>query len=64
MAFAVIRVESECQDAYPQEWLFAALRSEQCRIQFWTAAGGTSYGKLTEGNIAQVLVPVPSSSEL
>jgi hypothetical protein len=44
--------------------LFAALRSEQCRLQFWTAAGGTSYGKLTDSNIDQVLIPVPPNSEL
>ena len=40
------------------------LRSERCRLQFWTAAGGTSYGKLTEANIAEVLVPIPSNSEI
>ena len=61
---AVVRVKPECKDAYPQEWLFAALRSEQCRLQFWTAAGGTSYGKLTESNIEQVLIPVPPNSEM
>jgi len=61
---AVIRVKPECKDDYPQEWLFATLRSEHCRLQFWTAAGGTSYGKLTEANIEQVFVPLPSPAEI
>jgi type I restriction enzyme M protein len=61
---AVIRVKPECNASYPQEWLFATLRSEQCRLQFWTSAGGTSYGKLTERNIEKVLIPVPDDAEV
>ena len=49
---------------YPIEWVFQALRTEQCRIQFWTESGGTSYGKLTLEQIKNVLIPIPSSEEI
>lgn len=61
---AVIRVKPDCIRKYPQEWLFATLRSEHCRLQFWTSAGGTSYGKLTDANIKSALVPIPSDREI
>jgi type I restriction enzyme M protein len=61
---AVVRVKSEYQEQYPQEWLFATLRSEACRLQFWTESGGTSYGKLTRDHILNVLLPVPDSEQI
>lgn len=61
---AVVRVKPEYADIYPQEWLFATLRSEACRVQLWTESGGTSYGKLTEAHIAGVLLPVPPEQEI
>jgi type I restriction enzyme M protein len=61
-ALAVVRVRPECAADYPQEWLFAALRSEEARIQFWTESGGTSYGKLTLDDIGNVLLPADASS--
>lgn len=60
---AVVRVKPELRDEYPQEWLFAALRSEPCRLQFWTESGGTSYGKLTDAHIENVLIPAASLEE-
>lgn len=54
---AVVRIKPEKAEEYPQDWLFAALRSEACRLQFWTESGGTSYGKLTDDMILNVLVP-------
>ncbi len=56
---AVVRVKPEYVEQYPQEWLFASLRSEACRIQLWTESGGTSYGKLTSKHIESVLIAVP-----
>lgn len=56
---AVVRVKPEYAKDYPQEWLLAALRSEACRLQFWTESGGTSYGKLTDTMIRETLVPTP-----
>jgi type I restriction enzyme M protein len=56
---AVVRVKPHFRREYPQEWLFAALRSEACRLQFWTESGGTSYGKLTDDNILNALIPIP-----
>ena len=56
----VVRVKEEFADQYPQEWLFTALRSEACRLQLWTESGGTSYGKLTNDNVNELLLPVPS----
>lgn len=58
---AVVRVKDETASEYPQHWLLAALRSEACRLQFWTESGGTSYGKLTRGQIRDVLVPDPGA---
>ena len=62
-ALAVVRVRAENKQLYPQEWLFTALRSEAVRIQFWTEAGGTSYGKLSLDQIRDVLLPVASEPE-
>jgi type I restriction enzyme M protein len=59
----VVRVKPEYQEQYPQEWLFAALRSEACRLQFWTESGGTSYGKLTFDNVRDVMVPTPGAGQ-
>lgn len=61
---AVVRVRPAHADEYPQEWLFAALRSEACRIQFWTEAGGTSYGKLDLDQIRNVLLPSEPAERL
>ncbi|MBI2818262.1 MAG: N-6 DNA methylase [Acidobacteria bacterium] len=60
---AVVRTKPENDKKYPQEWLLSALRSEACRLQFWTESGGTSYGKLTNDNILDVLIPVPSEAK-
>jgi len=48
---------------YPLEWVFSVLRSEYCRLQFWTESGGTSYGKLTRDHIRNVILPVHSLEE-
>lgn len=61
---AVVRARPELQAEYPIEWVFQALRTEQCRLQFWTESGGTSYGKLTLDQIRNVLIPVPSHAEI
>ena len=61
---AVVREKKGMKSTYPIEWLFQALRTEQCRIQFWTESGGTSYGKLNLDHIKNVLVPVPSEAEI
>jgi len=61
---AVVRERESAKEAYPIEWIFQALRTEQCRIQFWTESGGTSYGKLSLDQIKNVLVPIPSKSEI
>ncbi|MXX18230.1 MAG: N-6 DNA methylase [Dehalococcoidia bacterium] len=60
---SVIRVEPEVSEDYPAEWLFAALRSEQVRLQLWTESGGTSYGKLDNDHIRQVLIPTATLQE-
>lgn len=60
---AVVRVRASKAKDYPQEWLFAALRSETSRIQFWTESGGTSYGKLTPAHIHNLLLPVPRPAD-
>lgn len=60
---AVVRVKDECLDRYPAEWLFAALRSERVRLQLWTESGGTSYGKLDEDQIREILIPVETPEE-
>ncbi len=61
---AVVRVKPEYQQQYPQEWLFATLRSEACRLQFWTESGGTSYGKLTRDHILNVSLPIPDFEQI
>lgn len=55
-ALAVVRLRETADNSYSQEWLFAALRAESTRIQFWTEAGGTSYGKLTLNQIEDVIL--------
>jgi len=55
---AVVRIKDDLSKRYPVEWLFSVLRSEQVRLQFWTEAGGTSYGKLTDDQIREALIPV------
>lgn len=61
---SVVRIKEEYANQFPQEWLFFALRSEQCRIQFWTESGGTSYGKLNRDHILNVILPIPSDTEI
>jgi type I restriction enzyme M protein len=63
-ALAVVRVRPKLADEYPQEWLFTALRSEECRVQLWTESGGTSYGKLSLDQIRGVLLPSTSAERL
>jgi type I restriction enzyme M protein len=60
----VVRVKQEYAKQFPQEWLFVALRSEPCRLQFWTESGGTSYGKLTDEHIEGVLIPLPLDQDI
>lgn len=47
-----------------QEYLFYLLRSETARIQLWTESGGTSYGKLGDGHIKDVIFIAPSTSDI
>lgn len=61
---AIVRERSETAKDYPIEWIFQALRTEACRLQFWTESGGTSYGKLTLEQIKNVLIPVPGLEEI
>lgn len=61
---AVIRLRPEAIKKYPVGWLLSILRSEACRLQLWTESGGTSYGKLTREQIRNLLIPVPSPSEI
>lgn len=61
---AIVRERPEVAKEYPIEWIFQALRTEACRIQFWTESGGTSYGKLTLEQIKKVLIPVPDANEI
>lgn len=61
---AIVRERPETSKQYPIEWIFQALRTEACRIQFWTESGGTSYGKLTPEQIKKVLIPVPDPDEI
>lgn len=58
---AIIREKSKL---YPFEWLFQILRTEKCRLQFWTESGGTSYGKLSLDQINNILIPIPSDDEI
>ena len=60
---AVVRVREGLEKEYPTAWLFTVLRSEQVRLQFWTEAGGTSYGKLDLDQISDVLVPLATAKE-
>ena len=55
---AVVRVREGKEQDYPTAWLFAVLRAEQIRLQFWTESGGTSYGKLNADQIRNVLIPL------
>lgn len=59
---AVVRPKPDKAKDYPAEWLFSALRSEPSRLQLWTEAGGTSYGKLTAEQIEDILID-PSDPE-
>ena len=59
---AVLRSATQ-QNEFPVAWLFAVLRSEKTRLQFWTESGGTSYGKLTIDQIQATLIPVPPVEE-
>jgi len=61
---AVVRVRPQEAQRYPREWLFAALRSEACRLQLWTESGGTSYGKLNADHIRRLLLPKPTRREV
>lgn len=54
---AVVRIRMGMEEEYPTAWLFAMLRSEHVRLQFWTQSGGTSYGKLDLDQIRNVLIP-------
>lgn len=60
---AVVRPLEATAADYPVGWLFSVLRSEVCRLQFWTESGGTSYGKLTREHILDVLIPIPPLEE-
>lgn len=61
---ALVRENPKFKKKYPIEWIFQALRTEACRLQFWTESGGTSYGKLTIDQIKNVLIPVPGDEEV
>lgn len=61
---ALVRERPKCKGQYPIEWIFQALRTEACRLQFWTESGGTSYGKLTSDQIKNVLIPLPHLEEI
>lgn len=61
---ALIRERKEKKEKYPIEWIFQALRTERCRIQFWTESGDTSCGKLSLEQIKNVLVPIPTQAEI
>ena len=57
-------MKSGLSKPYSQEWLYSVLRSETSRLQFWTESGGTSYGKLNDDNIRNVILPDPLEEEL
>lgn len=61
---AVVREKPEFSDKFPIEWIYHVLRTEACRIQFWTESGGTSYGKLSLDHIRHVLLPMPTQKEI
>ena len=60
---AVVRIQASLEKQYPTAWLFAVLRSEQARIQFWTESGGTSYGKLDSNQIMDVWLSISTYKE-
>lgn len=60
---AVIRLRPGVAQKYSHEWLFAKLRSEEVRLQFWTDSGGTSYGKLSDEHILNVLLSTTDSAK-
>ena len=61
---AIVREKDDKKSEFPIEWIFHALRTERCRIQFWTESGGTSYGKLTLDQIRNVLIAKPSAETI
>ena len=61
---AVVRIKSDLRKPYSQEWLYSVLRSEYSRLQFWTESGGTSYGKLNDENIRNVVLPDSEEKDL
>jgi len=61
---AVVRIKKRFRKTYPNAWLFFELRSERSRLQFWTESGGTSYGKLTPGQIEGVIIQKPPQKEV
>ena len=58
---AVVRICDKMRDEYPIAWLFAVLRSEEIRLQFWTESGGTSYGKLDADRIRNIFIPLSTT---
>lgn len=60
---AVVRVKKNLVGV-TQEYLFAALRSEEARIQLWTESGGTSYGKLRDDHILNLRLRHPGNDEI
>ncbi len=61
---ALVREREDLKEQFPIEWIFQVLRTERCRIQFWTESGGTSYGKLSLEQIKNVLVPIPAPAKI
>jgi type I restriction enzyme M protein len=61
---ALVRARPKNGDGITQEYLFYALRSEVARLQLWTESGGTSYGKLTDQHIRDLILPKPSPDQL
>ncbi|MDI1296372.1 MAG: hypothetical protein PSY12_10885, partial [bacterium] len=60
---AIVRVKKNSA-GITQEYLFAALRSEDARIQLWTESGGTSYGKLRDDHILNLRLRNPGADEI
>ncbi|WP_295639638.1 N-6 DNA methylase [Novosphingobium sp.] len=61
---AIVRVKKGNERGITQEFLLAALRSEDCRIQLWTESGGTSYGKLNHDHILGLHIRQPTKADL
>ncbi len=61
---AVVRIKEQLKEQFPLGWVFQKLRSEESRIQFWTESGGTSYGKLTNEHISNVIIRNESKQEI